>query len=449
MTDPSAREVSRRLLSFEAVLDDRLELLTQETVALRFLLDATTALSSALDYRDALRRLATIAVPALGDICLIDMAVDGIIERQAWAVADPADAELARELSEVHPPNPFSSHPVAMAIREGKSALVRHVTDEHLWEMATTPRHHDVFVALGYASYVCVPLVARGRTLGALMLVSKDRPFVEDDLTLAEELAVRASLAMDNVRLLTERTHVARALQAALLPPTLPSIPGLDLAARYRAAGEGNEVGGDLYDVFTAGEGRWGAAVGDVCGTGPEAAAMTGLVRHALHAAAFQEGATPATMLETADALVRERDTGWERFCSACCVLIDPGPPVEVLVASAGHPPPILLRPGAEPEELAAQSTLLGLGGADERATTSARLAPGDSVLLYTDGVIEARDARGGFFGDEALGEALRRLVGRPADEIAQGVLDAVEDFAGGALHDDLAILVIAVRPER
>src|SRR5262249_55376463 len=142
-----------------------------------------------------------------------------------------------------------------------------------------------------FTSYMCVPLEARGRVLGALTLVSSGtgRRFGAPDLALAEEFGRRAGLALDNARLYSERDYVARSLQSSLLPPTLPAIAGARVTARYQAAGEGNEVGGDFYHVFQVDERAWWFIIGDVSGKGPEAAAIAGLARHTLRALAIQE----------------------------------------------------------------------------------------------------------------------------------------------------------------
>src|SRR5207248_11443603 len=142
----------------------------------------------------------------------------------------------------------------------------------------------------GFSSLMIVPLAARGRTLGALTLVAAEsgRHYGPADLAVAEDLARRAAQAVDNARLFTQQRHIARTLQESLLPPKLPEIPGVEVAARYEAAGLGTEVGGDFYDLFET-DGEWGVVMGDVCGKGPEAAAVTGLARYTIRAAAMRE----------------------------------------------------------------------------------------------------------------------------------------------------------------
>ncbi|HZU73408.1 MAG TPA: GAF domain-containing SpoIIE family protein phosphatase [Acidimicrobiales bacterium] len=420
-----------------------------ETGALRFLLEATTVLSSSLDFEECLRRLAALAVPMLGDLCLIDLLSDGTIVRMAAAHRDPAQMELVDELSRNYPPHRDGEHPAAKAIRTGRSEISSQVSDEFLRRTTRDQRHFEVVKQLGFASYMCAPLRARGRILGSITLVSSGsgRRFDRRDLALAEDLAYRAALVIDNARLFSERTEVARSLQSALLPPRLPAIEGLEVAARYRAAGEGLEVGGDFYDLFSIGRGAWAAVIGDVCGRGSEAAAVTGLVRHSLHASALQ-ARNPASMLQVANAVLGEhQDGGSDRFCTAACAILRPGEVTRATIASAGHPAPLILRADGAIEEFDGGGLALGIAPGRGPGLHSKRysLGAGDTLVLYTDGVTEARDGSGRFFGHEGLEAVLRERAGSGAGPIAGGLLHSVEAFSGGRLNDDLAILVISV----
>jgi PAS domain S-box-containing protein len=422
--------------------------LSRETRALRFLLDATTVLSSSMDFRECLKRLAALAVPTLGDLCLIDILVDETIVRMAASHADPSRSPLVQELTDRYPPDPHGAHPAVRTIYTGRSEISAEMSDEFLRATTRDARHYEIVKELGFTSYMCAPLAARGRTLGTLTLISAEsgRRFEDADLALAEDLAHRAALVVDNARLFSERTRVARSLQSALLPPTLPDIPGLKLAARYRAAGEGNDVGGDFYDLFSIGRGAFVAAVGDVCGTGPEAAAVTGLVRHSLHASA-QVHRDPASILQTANAVLCEQQArNSVRFCSACCAIIRPGRFVRVTIASAGHPPAFVLRANGTLDELPCQGMVLGIEPTVALQTRRCVLAPGDRMILYTDGLIEARDADREFFGEGELQNTLAACEGLGADQLAGRLLEEVERFTGGRLSDDLALLVIEAR---
>ena len=261
-----------------------------------FYAETSTMLSWSLDFPESYERFAGLCVPFLADLCLIDVAEEHAIRRVAAVHADPTKRALVAELEQQYEPDPFGMHPAASVVRGGGAQLGEEMSEEFLRATTRSEDHYRIVKALDFTSYMCVPLTARGRILGALTLVSagSGRRFGPTDLALAEECARRAGLAIDNARLFFERDHVARALQSSLLPPSLPEIPGVSVAARYRAAGEGNEVGGDFYDVFQVRKNAWWFVMGDVSGKGPEAAAIAGLARHTLRAVALQERNTPA-----------------------------------------------------------------------------------------------------------------------------------------------------------
>jgi PAS domain S-box-containing protein len=450
--DSGLYDAAGRLVGVVSVMRDvtaqrrSIDRLSRETSSLRFLLDATTLLSSSLDFRECLQGLAALAVPVLGDLCLIDMVVEDGIVRMAAAHAQPSRAALVQELLERYPPDERGLHPAVATMKDGLSRLSPSMTPEFLRSTTRDARHLEIVTELGFTSFMCAPLRARGRTIGAVTFVSagSGRRFDDGDLALAEDLASRAALVVDNARLFSERSVVARTLQAALLPPTLPEIPGMEVGARYRASGEANDVGGDFYDVYSVGRGTWVAGVGDVSGRGPSAAAVTGLVRHAIHASA-QQRADPVAMLQTANALLLAGTDGPERFCSACCAVIRPGATARLTIASAGHPPALIRRSDGTVEEITAVGMLLGI--AVDPAMTRSRdvLRPGDHLVLYTDGLLEARDGEERFFGDAALKPALAACTGLTADAIAGRLLAEVERFSGGEVTDDLALLVLGV----
>src|SRR5206468_1822702 len=198
----------------------------------------------------------------------------------------------------------------------GRSELRVELSDE---EVAAAGRDPDSLIALlelGLRSALAVPMLARGKVVGAISMVSGDntRRFREEDKLLAEELASRCGLALDNARLFRERSRIARTLQESLLPPMLPELPGLDLAARFRAAGNGLEVGGDFYDLFETGASTWAVAIGDVCGKGSEAAAITALARYTVRAAAMRQDAPSQILSLLNEALLRQRTD--RRFCT-------------------------------------------------------------------------------------------------------------------------------------
>jgi len=292
---------------------------------------------------------------------------------------------------------------------------------------------------------MCVPLEARGRVLGALTLVSagSGRHFGTSDLALAEEFARRAGLAIDNARLYSERAHVARALQSSLLPPSLPAIPGAQVTARYQAAGEGNEVGGDFYHVFQVDEHAWWFIIGDVSGKGPEAAAVAGLARHTLRAFALQERSPRHLLSALHETLLIDENNA--EYCTVCCALLQPRPDGATLsIACGGHPPPIIRRADGTVDIATCRGPVLGMPVELTFEEQSVTLASGDVVVLYTDGVTEVHHRNQPLFGEERLISVIRRAE-PDVDHIADDILAAVRDYGPSEPRDDLAVVVLQI----
>jgi PAS domain S-box-containing protein len=414
----------------------------------RFLADTTTLLMTSLDFGESLRQLASAAVPFLGDICLVDIAEGHKITRMAAAHADPARQSRVDILGERYVPDPFGAHPAVRVMTTGVPEASPEMTDEFLRATCRDEAHFQLVRELQFSSYITVPLIARGRSLGSLTLVScsPDRRFGPDDLAIAQEVAWRAALAADNARLFSERAYVARTLQASLLPHTLPEIPRVELAARYLAAGEGNEVGGDFFDAFDVGYGTWAVVVGDVCGKGPDAAAIAGLARHTVRAAALKER-RPSRMLSILnDALLGDADVGDARFCTVCAALVRPNRNgARMRLASGGHPLPWVLRADGTTEQVGTSGLIVGVFPQIDVRDDIVDLRVGDAVVLYTDGVVEERDDEGRTFGQEQLREVLEGCAGRSATEIVDGIVGAVTDFSGREPRDDVAVVVARV----
>jgi serine phosphatase RsbU (regulator of sigma subunit) len=262
------------------------------------------------------------------------------------------------------------------------------------------------------------------------------------ELDVAEELGRRAGVAVDHAQVHDERTQIAATLQEALLPPRLPSIPGLMLAARFRAAGRGTQVGGDFYDLFPV-DGGWMVLMGDVTGKGASAAATTSLARYTMRVAARYEQ-SPARVLERLNETLREDTDRPQQICTALCMRIEPDPhgPIRVTVACGGHPPPLLARADAPVQLVGEPGTLLGAFGEGEWYDTSIALIPGDLLLLFTDGVTDTRGARERF-GQERVEALFGELAGEDADAVAQRLDDALLDFQDGPQRDDVALLVM------
>lgn len=251
------------------------------------------------------------------------------------------------------------------------------------------------------------------------------------DLTAQKE--AQAQLARSHERL----AHIARTLQASFLPPALPVIAGYQLAATYRAMGEGFEVGGDFYDVFEVKDGRWALSLGDVCGKGSDAAVITALARHTIRAAAMSHN-DPLSVLQTVHDAIRRN--GSTRFCTAVYSDLDPASG-SMRIVLGGHPQPLVLRTDGAVERVGEHGHLLGSFPEWTGRTSGAELAPGDLLLLFSDGVTEAR--RGDEqFGDDRLEAVLRSTAGSSAEQVVATVEIAVLDFAG-ELSDDVAILAL------
>jgi sigma-B regulation protein RsbU (phosphoserine phosphatase) len=234
---------------------------------------------------------------------------------------------------------------------------------------------------------------------------------------------------------------LARTLQRTLIPPTPPVVPGLDVAAVYRPAGTGEEVGGDFYDVFQVGADDWVVCIGDVCGKGVDAAVVTALVRYSLRGSAVRMTQPSDMLRELNGALLRNRS---DRFCTVGVLrLRRDGDVWSATVGSAGHPPAFLLRPEAPARPLGEPGSLLGVLENVELHDVQITLAAGDTVLLYTDGVPEAR-RDGDFYGEARLVQVAMESLGRAAG-LTEALLADVLGFQGGHARDDIAIVAVRV----
>ena len=447
--DISAR---KRIEEERDLLLVREQLARAEAVAARrrlaLLAAAGPTLSASLDYEDTLRRATRLLVPDLADWCLIDIAEeDGRVNQLAAAHADPEKEELLPRLGEHRTFGEDDPGSTAQVLRTGRSVLLPGLPDGALYGPEVGGGEHlEVLRELEPRSLMSVPLLARGRTLGAMTLVSSrpDRRYDDEDLLLAENLAYRCALAVDNARLYRDRSEIARTLQRSLLPPHLPEIPGVELGAEYLPAGEANEVGGDFYDVINTVEDGWICAIGDVRGKGAEAAAVTALARYTIRAVTMSNDLPSAILSGLNEAMVRQLPE--DRFCTAACARLEPlddDPGVGVDVSRAGHPPPLVVRADGTVEEISCPGRALGVFPDAELGDTHMRLMPGETMVFYTDGVTEARSPDGSFFGEERL----RRFVAVHADEhaadLAAELKSAVLKFQEGYARDDLALLVI------
>jgi PAS domain S-box-containing protein len=407
---------------------------------LSFLAGASELLAQSLDPEEALQRLSDLAVGTIADWCGVDLVEDaGRLRNVAVAHIDPAQVALAVEFRARYPVDEGADTGVPNVIRTGQSELYSDITDEMLVEAAIDDEHLALVRRLGLRSVMIVPLRARGHTLGALTLVAAEsgRRFGEADLELAEDLARRAALAIDNSMLFRREHEAAVILQRSLLPESLPDIEGLEFAARYEPAAPGPEVGGDWYEVVERSDGLVGVMIGDVAGRGIRAASIMGRVRPALRGF-VTDGHGPAEAIARLDALIKESDR--PELTTVFHMLYDPTDRTAEYVR-AGHPPALVRLPDGRVEELRGEgSPPAGVLKDVEFAVQHAEIPPGSLLLLYTDGLIERR-------GDDlnaSLERLKRTLASAPVE--AQACLDHLaSEYGADEVPDDVAMLAMVV----
>ncbi len=415
-----------------AAMTRRLDTVTAVT---RVLLDNST-FSEAV----TLQRCARLLAGEIADWVIIDIDRGGRLLRQFAAGPRAAHADqLARVVRGVDPDQ--ESLP-ALVHSAGKSVLLAHPDDPAA--LGHGPDGTPLGMLLGATSLICVPISDGTTGYGTLTLtrLADKGPFGVADLGLAEELGRHLAIAIRVDRVFRQRSQVAEALQASLLPARLPSVAGLEFAAAYIGATQFQEISGDFYDVFKAGDG-WGIAVGDVCGKGQDAAAMTAAARHAIRALATVHD-TPAAVLAAANEVLVADD--WDdRFVTASLAFLrQRGRRVQVQLGSCGHVGPAVVRADGRVEILEGDGLPLGLFSDTQPGRLELELHQGDVLFFYTDGVTEARSADLAFFEDR-LADALAAVAGRSAGEIVRAVQELVTTFSAGELKDDVTILAVRV----
>ena len=411
-----------------------------------FLAEASAELDQTLDLEETLQRVADLAVPTLGDGCMVDLLEEnGTVRRVASASSDEDAGQILERLKEQRI-DLDSAHPIAIALRTGSLQRVDDI-DRGTHETWTTDGAYlDAVQGWPGRSAVVAPMVARGRTLGTIALSSfSERTFDSDDVRVIRELARRASFAVDNARLFGESSYIATKLQQSLLPPHLPEIPGVEIAARFRPAGETNDVGGDFYDIFVRGPDQWAITIGDVCGKGADAAAVTSLARHTLRATAIRGDDSPDELLRTLNrAMLAEGPLAYQ-FCTVALASFNTGfESTRASVSSGGHPLPIVLRSDGTVEAAGEPGTLLGVVPDPDLNCTELELFRGDTVVFYTDGITEARTADG-MIGFSGLLSAVRDCAGCAAAEVAETIEQRLLDSEATELRDDVALVVAQI----
>lgn len=403
---------------------------------LSFVAEASDLLAGTLDQERTMALVAQLAVPRLASWCAVFSAGETGVDRLEYVWhADETRTDALRDLLRHADPAPSSD---AAGPWNGFAAAPSGV------RAAAGSLATDV-------AY-CFPLVARGRDIGLILIgrPASDR-FPRGVIELAEELSRRAALAIDNARLYAAQTAMSNALQRSLLPPDLPHIPGLEVAVVYEPAGGRAEVGGDFYDVFEAAPDEhglrcWRFAIGDVCGTGPEAAAVTGLARQALRILAAEGMAVPDVITRLNRLILREGARS--RLLTLLHGEITPRADrrgVRLGLVSAGHPLPLVLDPDGQVHEAGTPQRLLGVFDEADFEVDHVELTRGQVLLCVTDGVTERR-SRQRLLGDaQGLERLLASCAGLSAGAVAAKVQRAVRDFSPEPSNDDVALIVLRV----
>lgn len=413
---------------------------------LEFLNEVNRVLAMTADRRDVMRAVTRAAVPRLGDWCSIHVFFDphDRVPEVEVAHVDPGMIEYAYQLQERFPYDPDAPAGVPSVVRTRQPEFVAEITEELLAEIDIPDDALDVVRKLRLRSAITVPLVKWDRVVGAMQFVlsGPDRRYDHDDLTLAEAMAGRVASSLEAHRLIEQQKEIAQTLQRSLLPVRLPDIPGVQCAVAYQATGEGTEVGGDFYDVFEIADGRFGVVIGDVCGSGPSAAALTSLARHSVRASAWR-GDRPAAVLAHLNDAVRRSEPA--TFCTLVFgeLVCRPGGAV-LTFANGGHPPPIVLPAGGVGRMTGRLGPLVGVFEDPAFAEETIDILAGDTVVFYTDGVTDLPppDAV-----DEpellTMVEAAARWAG-DADEVTARLSAALDQRTPfGTRQDDVALLVL------
>src|SRR3954454_19304328 len=409
----------------------------------RFLAEAGALLDASMDAAETLDNLARLAVPDFADWCVVHLLdEDGDPETVAVAHSDPQKVRWAHELQARFPPLLDPDRGLGRVLRTGQPEVVHHVTADLIAAAAIDDEHHEILRELGIAAAVIAPLTAGGRTLGAISFVAAEpgRRYSDVDVQLLVELGRRAGVAVENAMLYTERSRIAHTLQARLLPSSLPSPPGLELAARYRAAGQYNEVGGDFYDAFERAPDEWVIVIGDVSGKGPEAAALTALARYTIRSAALSDASPVNVLLRLNENLLYEEES---QFITVAVAFLAPAEgATKVRLALGGHPLPFVLRHDGKVEQIGEPGMLLGIRPDPRLHEVETMLSPGDSLLLYTDGVTEA-GPRGAPLAEEGLANLLASMGQVSPDLLVSKIDEAAQRADPGRARDDVALLAV------
>ncbi|HTX45890.1 MAG TPA: SpoIIE family protein phosphatase [Solirubrobacteraceae bacterium] len=439
------RDADGTLIGAMTVIEDVTAVKAAE-VQTRVLAESGRILASSLDYQRTLRNVTEIAVPSLADYCSVDLiGPDNRTERVAATHRDPTRGQIAAELRQLGPDTPQPDSPTHRVLASGTSELFDEVTDEQLEAVSRDEGHLTLLRQLGLRSVMVVPMRVPAHTIGIMTLATDQsrRRLGHADVELAEQLARRAAVAVENARLHTELAGVASTLQQSLRPDAPPEIPGWDIAALYRPAAieQRIDVGGDFYEFFQC-DGHWFAIFGDVTGKGVQAASLTTMMRYGARVACRADP-TPSAILASLDEVLAAQ--AGDALCTALCLRIHPA---HVVISSAGHPPGLVVAPSGEVREASATGPLLGAFQDSAWREEAVAVAPGELLVLYTDGVTET-PGTDGRFGDERLVALLSEQAGNSPAEVLRRLDSELEDFSGARGRDDVAVLALAPKAVR
>ncbi|HEY6531552.1 MAG TPA: SpoIIE family protein phosphatase [Acidimicrobiales bacterium] len=411
-----------------------------------FLVAVTQAAASSATSAELMEAVASAAVPTLGDWCRLHFAPEPGIFTTADAHTDASAESWAAALREAFPFDPAAEQGLARVLSSGKSERIEALTPAQV-EGAVADGIVDPALreaVLRIAGVMTVPLSFDGRPIGVLQVLSA-RPRAghdREDVALAETVAERISPALENLWRADRERMISLSLQAAFLPPRLPTVDRIDLAARYLPASVAADVGGDFYDVFRIDDHRWALLIGDVCGTGADAAALAGIVRHTARAAA-RHGHDPVTVLEWVNDAVRHSDR--DLFCTMLYAILTDDPSGEGLVVTAtsgGHPLPILVD-GDGARFVGTPGSLLGAFESINLRPCTFTVGPDEWLVAYTDGITDLPEPHG--LSDAALLALVQQLATCSAtvDEVAAGIERDLDSRAPArARRDDVAMLI-------
>ncbi|HMJ34315.1 MAG TPA: SpoIIE family protein phosphatase [Baekduia sp.] len=431
-------------LEFVVSVGEDLTAVKRQELRERLLSNASKLLGSSLDADATIDKAAWAVVPELADWARVDLTDErGDLRQMAVAHRDLDQVDLLHEWRRDYPPDTSDDRGPAEVLRTGRPVVWDRVDPEDVARYAQAPRHAELMRLIDTRSMLIVPMAVGDRVIGTMQLATTSasgRLLGRGDLDVAEELARRAAIAVENARVHAARTHIATTLQRSLLPPRLPVIPGLSIAARFRAAGTATEVGGDFYDLFE-GRDRWMVMMGDVTGKGPGAAAITSLARYTMRTVAQYEDDVPRMLQRLNHTLGGDPDR--RQICTAVCVGVRARPDgvgARLDIVCAGHPSPLLIGADGTVRAVGSPGTLLGAFPEGAWTLTELELGASDTLVLYTDGVTDTRgpDDR---FGTERL-EALLRAIGPEEPDVVAACIDETL-LAFGEQRDDVAMLVL------